>query len=72
MDDNLQNAYDEYFNLTAKLLDSYSAAAVAGIMVAQAMSLYKTTMSDEDYQAIAATIYAMRDRVRKFETPSLQ
>jgi len=72
MDEDLQKVYDRYMDLTADLSEEFSPLAIAGVMVAQAMSIYRTTMSEEDYEAITANIYELRNKVKKFELPRLQ
>ncbi len=72
-DKQLQNCYQLYWDLTAKLYENGTApAALAGIMVAQAMSIYKTIMSDEDFNRMVDSISAMRDKVKPIEGPTLQ
>lgn len=71
-DDSLGNLYDRYLELTAELSEHYTSVELAAVMVAQAMSLYRTAMSEEDYENMAALIYEMRHKVKKFELPSLQ
>ena len=44
---------------------------VAGIMVAQALRIYKTTMSQEEYDLITDAILKSRDRVRPLEPPAM-
>jgi hypothetical protein len=44
---------------------------VAGIMMAQALRIYKTTMSQEEYDLITDAILNSRDRVRPLEPPAM-
>lgn len=44
---------------------------VAGIMMAQALRIYKTTMSQEEYDLITDAILKSRDRVRPLEPPAM-
>jgi len=40
---------------------------IAAVMSTQALSLYKTCMSDEDYQRMVETVYNNRNEVKTFE-----
>lgn len=68
----LDECYQLYWDLTAKLLETKPAVALAGLMTAQAMSIYKTVMSEEDFNRMVDTISAMRDKVKPIDTPSIQ
>jgi hypothetical protein len=46
--------------------------AIAGVMVAQAMSMYRTLLSDEEYHKMINFISDNRDNVKTFEVPKLQ
>ena len=41
-------------------------------MLAQAMSIYKTLLSDEDYNQMIEFITENKDRVKTFEVPRIQ
>jgi hypothetical protein len=41
-------------------------------MMAQALSIYKTALNDEEYNAIVDNISASRDQVKQFTGPALQ
>jgi hypothetical protein len=45
---------------------------VAGVMTAQAMTIYKTILSPEEFEMMAESIYNSRDKVKKFERPVIQ
>ena len=65
-DDDLLKLYNEYLQFTDDQLTTYDAMAVAGIMLAQALSIYKTAMNDEDYNNMIDTISDSRDKVKSF------
>jgi len=48
------------------MLEEYDAMEIAGIMAIQALSLYRTCMSEEDYQRMVKSIYDQRDQVKTF------
>ena len=71
-DDRLQEVYDDYLDFTVRMINSNNSLSVAAIMMAQALSIYKTAMNDEEYNAMVDNISASRDQVKKFIGPSLQ
>jgi hypothetical protein len=71
-DDRLQEVYDDYLDFTVRMINSNNSLSVAAIMMAQALSIYKTAMNDEEYNAMVDNISASRDQVKKFTGPSLQ
>jgi hypothetical protein len=70
LDENLghstEDLYAKYLQFTGVMLEEYDAMEIAGIMVIQALSLYKTCMSEEDYQQMVKSIYDQRDQVKTF------
>jgi hypothetical protein len=71
-DDELQDVYDAYINLTAELLESYSPEALAGVMAVQALSMYKTFLSPKDYDSMVRTLFETRNNVKTIPQPTLQ
>ena len=71
-DDQLQELYDDYLDFTVRMINDHDAMSVAAIMMAQALSIYKTAMSNEDYNNIVDNISASRDQVNKFTGSVLQ
>jgi len=43
----------------------------AGIMMAQALRIYKTTMSQEEYDLITDAILKSRDRIQELKPPAM-
>ncbi len=71
-DTELENLYDNYLQFTGQMCADHSPMAVAAIMMTQALSIYKTTMSVEDYNQMVDSISANRNQVKTFERPILQ
>jgi len=69
-DDRLQELYNIYLGFTDGMVEEYGAMEVAAIMMAQAMSIYKTGLDEIDYNKIIDNISASRSQVQKF-TPSI-
>ena len=65
----LQDVYDAYAELSAELLEMYPPEAIAGVMVAEALSFYRTYLSPEDYEYITTAIYDSRNDIKIFTPP---
>ena len=73
MDDrNLENVYVEYLKFTDKMAGEYSAMAIAGVMMAQALSIYKTALNADEFDSIVENIVNCKDKVKTFAGPILQ
>jgi len=71
-DDQLEELYVEYLTFTDKMAEKYGAMSVAAIMVAQALTIYKSAMSEEDFNDMVDGISASRGQVKTFEKAVLQ
>lgn len=72
-DKQLQEIYDKYMTFTDELVGEYgSVLEVAAVMMTQALSIYKSAMSEEDYNRMVDTISSSREDVKTFERPNLQ
>jgi hypothetical protein len=72
MDNTLEEIYAKLWTVISELSEHYEPLEVAGVMTAQAMTIYKTMLSPEEYEMMAETIYASRDNVKKLEMPVIQ
>ena len=54
------------------MVGQYDPMEVAAIMLAQALSIYRTTMSEEDYNLMIDSISDHRDKVQTFGGSLLQ
>lgn len=61
-----EDLYAKYLQFTSIMLEEYDAIEIAAIMATQALSLYKSCMSEEDYQRMVKSIYDQRDQVKTF------
>ena len=71
-DDDLQNLYDTFFKFASDQCLENSPMAVAGVMIAQALTIYKSAMSEEEYNLMVDSISAQRSQIKTFERPILQ
>jgi len=64
--------YNEVFRLMTRLCRDYEPLAVSGVMLAQALRLYKTTLPMGDFDLLIEEVMAtVKDDVRPFDIPTL-
>jgi hypothetical protein len=64
--DQLENLYQDYWAFHASMIDKdHSPIAIAAILVAQALSIYKTVLEEDEYNSIVDSISDKRDKVTK-------
>lgn len=73
-DDKLESLYDTYWQLNTEMLkQGHEPMAIAGVMVAQALTIYKTIMNEVEFDMMVDNIADSRDKIKKLETgPTLQ
>ena len=71
-DDQLQELYSKNLAFVDKLCSEYGAMEVAAIMMTQALTIYKSAMSEQDYNNMVDNISNSRDKVKTFERPVIQ
>lgn len=62
----VETLYETFADLATQLSTEHSALAIAAVMNAVSMSIYKTAMSEEDYDKMAELIYDLRHDVQTF------
>ena len=64
--------YSEVFKLMSRLCRDHEPLAVSGVMLAQALRLYKTTLPVDDFESLMEEIMeTVKDDVRPFDIPTL-
>ena len=64
--------YNEVFRLMTRLCRDYDPLAVSGVMLAQALRLYKTTLPTGDFDLLIEEVMAtVKDDVKPFDIPTL-
>ena len=64
--------YNEVFRLMSRLCRDYEPLAVSGVMLAQALRLYKTTLPMGDFDLLIEEVMAtVKDDVKPFDIPTL-
>jgi hypothetical protein len=68
----LEYIYNEVLIVIEKLLkEEHDPLAIAAVFASQAMGLYKTVLSDKDYNSMINSIVDKKDKVQPFESRSL-
>jgi len=71
-DEKLQRLYNNFLEFADHMCTENSPMEVAAIMMAQALTIYKSAMSEEDYNRIVDNISSSRNKVKIFERPTFQ
>ena len=65
-EDDVDDVFRDVLNLVMeKIEDGTNPMAIAGVMMAQAMMMYKTHLTEESYNKVTSLILENRDRVGK-------
>ena len=71
-DKKLNDLYQKMYRDLNKLCEKNDPLMVAGIMMAQAIKIYKTALPEEDFERMMDTIADSKDIVKPLNTPTLQ
>ena len=71
-DQKLQQLYNNFLEFADHMSAEHDPMSVAAIMMTQALTIYKSAMSEEDYHRMVDSISASRDQVKTFERPVFQ
>lgn len=68
-DENLEALYQKLWDMNGKLMaEGFHPLEIAGILTAQALSIYKTVLPDDEFELIVDNISESRNRVQKLDT----
>ena len=70
-DKNLNALYQQMYKALNNLCEKNDPLMVAGIMMAQAIKIYKTALPDEDFERMMDTIADSKDIVKPLNTPTI-
>ena len=70
-DKGLDDCYQELFLMMNKLLEKYDSQMVAGTMVAQALRLYKSSLTEEGFEKMVETIGESGPNIQPYEKPHI-
>lgn len=71
-DDKLQQCYDNFIEFTDHMVGVHGAMPVAAVMMTQAMSIYRSSLTEDEYHKMVDTISASRNQVKTFTQVNLQ
>ena len=71
-DTEIEDIYAEYIKFTDQMASKYNALSIAAVMMTQALSIYRSSMDDDQYNKMVDNISASRDKIYIFEKPSIQ
>jgi hypothetical protein len=60
----LDELYQEYWMIHSQKLDQHNPLEVAAVLLAQAMTIYRTVLDEEDYNKMVDSIDRMRNDVK--------
>tara|TARA_B110001454_G_C12596848_1_gene382735 strand:- start:175 stop:405 length:231 start_codon:yes stop_codon:yes gene_type:complete len=68
-----EELYKKFEDFTIELCvrENTDILVCAGIMMAQALRIYKTTLSEHEFELMTAAILSSRDRVQELKSPPL-
>ena len=68
----VNEVYNEVFRLMIRLCRDYDPLAVSGVMLAQALRLYKTSLPIDDFDLLLDEIMAtIKNDIKPFDAPTL-
>lgn len=70
--DKLQQLYDNYLEFTDHMVGVHGSNQVAAVMIAQALSIYRSTLDEQDYHQMVDAISASRTQIHSFAKLSTQ
>ena len=62
----IEDLYAKYLQFTSVMLEDYKDIEIAGVMITQALSMYRTVLPEKDYQQMVKSIYERRNDVNTF------
>lgn len=66
--DKLDNLYQDYWAFHASMIDKeHNPMEIAAILVAQALSIYKTILDPDEYNSMVDSISDSRDKVQELK-----
>ncbi len=66
-DQELNELYQAYWKVHSQMLEEHSSVAVAGVLIAQALTIYKTVLDETEFNKMLDSISESRDRVQALD-----
>jgi hypothetical protein len=71
LDKRLEECYDSLYERALALCVEHDTQIVASTMLAQALRLYKTVLTEEDFTAMVATVADTADQIQPYKASKL-
>jgi hypothetical protein len=71
LDKRLEECYDSLYERALALCMEHDTQIVASTMLAQALRLYKTVLTEEDFTAMVATVADTADQIQPYKASKL-
>jgi hypothetical protein len=71
LDKRLEECYDSLYERALALCVEHDTQIVASTMLAQALRLYKTVLTEEDFTAMVATVADTADQIQPYRASKL-
>ena len=71
LDKRLEECYDSLYERALALCMEHDTQIVASTMLAQALRLYKTVLTEEDFTAMVATVADTADQIQPYKARSV-
>ena len=65
-EEQFQFTYNKFIDLVNTLLDDVDVMMIAAVMSTIGMSLYRTSLSEEDYNKMVKAMFDLKDEVKTF------
>jgi len=70
-EDAMQQVYNRVLTMLSDIVVENDPLMVAAVMMTQAMSIYKTALTPDEYESMITKIYQSRSMVREFKTENI-
>jgi Trp operon repressor len=70
-EDAMQQVYNRVLTMLSDIVVENDPLIVAAVMMTQAMSIYKTALTPDEYESMITRIYQSRSMVQKFKTENI-
>ena len=70
-DEKLNDCYQELFKTVVDMQTRYNNQMIAGTMMAQALRLYKSNLTEEGFRAMVEVIASSSDTIEPFDAPTI-
>lgn len=70
-EDPMQQVYNKVLTMLSDIVVESDPLIVAAVMMTQAMSIYKTALTPDEYESMITRIYQSRSMVQEFKTENI-